>query len=233
LKKMPDQVPAGIPEQLAQKSAVIPVPLADSTFSTGAVPIDLELSQLWHKRWTASGGSALKIVWAARWEYDKGPGGLLGILQLLERREIDYQIAIVGQQFRNSPEAFSIIESKFQHRLAHFGYIESADEYRACLQSADMVLSTALHEFQGLSVIEAISAGCIPVLPSRQVYPELVPAGYVYASYPKDPAAEAEAAVALIESFVRQRPPLPDVSQFSAALLKPRYQQAFLDTIGT
>jgi len=228
LAKMPDQVPAGIAEQLRQKSAVIPVPIADSAGGTAADVIDPALSLLWRRRWGES--SVLKIVWAARWEYDKGPDALLAILQLLERRAVNYRIAIVGQQFRSSPEAFSTIEPQFPHRLAHFGYIESAQEYRACLQSADMVLSTALHEFQGLSVIEAMAAGCIPVLPNRQVYPELVPPGYVYASSPEDPAAEAAAAVALIEAFVQRSPPLPDVSQFSMTSLKPSYQQAFLDT---
>ena len=229
LAKMPDQVPPTIVEQLRQKSAVVPVPIEDSAFAAATETIDSELVALWHNRWTPA--AKLKIVWAARWEYDKGPEGLLAILQCLERRGVDYRIAIVGQQFRRCPEAFSTIEAQFKSCLAHFGYIDSAVEYRACLASADIVLSTALHEFQGLSVIEAMAAGCVPVLPNRQVYPELVPASYLYASSPDNLAAEAEAAVDLIEAYCPQRSKVPAAGLFSAALLKPRYHQAFVDTI--
>ena len=41
--------------------------------------------------------------------------------------------------------------------------------------SADVVVSTAHHEFFGISVTEAIYAGAFPVLPNRLVYPERVP----------------------------------------------------------
>ncbi|MCP4709148.1 MAG: glycosyltransferase family 4 protein [Planctomycetes bacterium] len=40
---------------------------------------------------------------------------------------------------------------------------------------SDIVVSTARHEFYGLSVLEAAAARCYPLLPNRLSYPELIP----------------------------------------------------------
>jgi glycosyltransferase involved in cell wall biosynthesis len=55
------------------------------------------------------------------------------------------------------------------------GYL-SRDEYQAVLAACSIVVSTALQEFFGLSVVEAMHAAAQPVLPRRLVYPERVPA---------------------------------------------------------
>ncbi len=50
--------------------------------------------------------------------------------------------------------------------MAHFGYADEA-QYAALLHRADVVVSTALHEFFGVAVVEAIYCGCFPMLPRR------------------------------------------------------------------
>ena len=96
--------------------------------------------------------------------------------------------------------------ARFAHRLVQFGFAPSRSEYQAWLRSADLVLSTAEHEFQGLAVLEALAAGCLPVLPNRLVYPEFVPPSGLYADAGGDIAAEARHAVDLIERQARSVP---------------------------
>jgi len=42
------------------------------------------------------------------------------------------------------------------------------------LQQADVIVSTANHEFFGISVVEAIAAGAFPLVPNRLSYPEII-----------------------------------------------------------
>jgi len=216
LKRLPDRVPAGVVAALGAKSQVIPVPLKPG---------------FEREEPDATAGKLLRLLWVGRFEYDKGGDQLLYGLRALERRGLPYELAVVGQQFRNSPDAFACIETEFKHRLVQFGYIESREEYQKMLAAADIVLSTALHEFQGLAVLEAIAAGCLPAVPDRLVYPELIPAGNCYPSYPDDPEREGRGAAALIVALARQleqgTAELPEVSMFKMEALKPQYRALF------
>ena len=95
--------------------------------------------------------------------------------------------------------------------------VESATAYQQLLQQSHVVLSTALHEFQGLAVLEAVASGCIPLVPNRLAYPEFIAEEYRYPSYPDDPACESEALadalLVLHEQYQRQAlPAAPDLS---------------------
>ncbi len=61
--------------------------------------------------------------------------------------------------------------------VVHYGRADVAT-YARLLWEADVVVSTAIHEFFGIAVIEAIYCDCFPVLPRRLVYPELIPASH-------------------------------------------------------
>lgn len=120
------------------------------------------------------------IVWNHRWEHDKNPHFFFKTLIRLDRENIDFQLVLLGQSFRAKPAIFAEALQKLQHRIIHCGFVESRDEYARLLHSGDIVLSTARHEFYGMAVIEAVRAGCYPVLPARLSYPELFPEEFLY-----------------------------------------------------
>ncbi len=60
------------------------------------------------------------------------------------------------------------------------GFVANRQHYLRLLGMGTVVVSTALHEFYGIAVIEAVRAGCRPLLPNRLSYPELFPHQYLY-----------------------------------------------------
>jgi glycosyltransferase involved in cell wall biosynthesis len=229
-RRLPDGIPEGTLERIAVKSRVLPVPIDDHVFLNEAGRQNSEAGErLWDNGLEFRPcSSPLRIVWAARWEYDKGPDRLLAILQELDRRAVNFQVCILGESFRKVPEAMTTIQQQFAHRLVQFGYTSSRTEYYEWLGSADVILSTALHEFQGLAVLEAVAAGCVPIAPEREVYPELFAPEYLYPDCGDDIPAEAAHAATLIESQAvkshRDRLTVPDVQRFSGEALSPIYK---------
>jgi glycosyltransferase involved in cell wall biosynthesis len=237
LKKLPDFIPSEIIGTLTAKSTVIPVPLitAQSRTTTASQQCISTTGTAWLKymHYTAidKAKRPILIAWAARWEYDKGPDRLLAIITALEDNHVDFRLCIMGQKFRHIPESFQQIEQKFAHRLDQFGYADTKAEYMQWLKSADIFLSTAVHEFQGLSVLEAVHAHCIPVLPKRLVYPELFADQYLYEGS-EDIATEAKSAATMIASIANilvnkhnLDELIPIKADFSWSALKPKYQK--------
>ena len=117
---------------------------------------------------------SIHLVWAARWEHDKGPEDLLSLLRQLVEQQVDFRISVIGQSFRDVPSAFDQIKNEFSNHLVHWGFQPSRENYWNVLASADLFVSTAKHEFFGLAACEAISAGLFPILPNKLAYPELL-----------------------------------------------------------
>ena len=181
MNKLPDFTLTDLSSRLLRKSSVIPVPIADHLFE--------------YSRCDFLANSPVKILWNHRWEYDKGPDRLLMFLIELRKRQIPFEINIVGEQFRSVPPEFDQIKSAFSMQIRSFGYISNIDAYNELLSQSDIVLSTAIHEFQGVAVMEAVAAGCLPLVPSRLSYKEYIESTYCYESDIEDPKKEAVSAV--------------------------------------
>lgn len=120
------------------------------------------------------------IVWNHRWEHDKNPEEFFAALYRLKSIGVPFQLIILGQSFRTIPPCFEKAHHDFSKEIVHFGFAESYEQYVALLRRGDIIVSTSIHEFYGISVIEAVRAGCTPLLPERLSYPELFDARYLY-----------------------------------------------------
>jgi glycosyltransferase involved in cell wall biosynthesis len=114
------------------------------------------------------------ILWNQRWEYDKDPRTFFKALDALVAAGVDFRVALAGSNVRQQPEEFEAARARLGERVVHYGRADAAT-YRRLLRAADVVVSTAIHEFFGVAVVEATYCRCFPVLPHRLAYPELLP----------------------------------------------------------
>ncbi|MCK5515472.1 MAG: glycosyltransferase, partial [Desulfobulbaceae bacterium] len=120
------------------------------------------------------------IVWNHRWEHDKNPDEFFDGLAELEENKVEFKLILLGQSFLTWPKCFDKARIRFKKNIVHSGFAESYFKYVSLLQQGDIVVSTSLHEFYGIAIIEALRAGCVPVLPARLSYPELFEKNFLY-----------------------------------------------------
>ncbi|MFW5824611.1 MAG: tRNA-queuosine alpha-mannosyltransferase domain-containing protein [Marinobacter sp.] len=217
IDRMPDHLPPQMTAAIREKARVVPVPIDDRLF------VD---------RTAAHNFAQPHLLWNHRWEYDKGPERLLNLLRELRRRRQPFRLSVVGEQFRRRPAAFGQIRAEFGDRLVHWGFLEQRADYDHLLANADIVVSTALHDFQGLAMLEAMASGCLALAPHRLAYPEYVPAGQCYGSYPDDPAAEARAAADSLQALLHQRPAPFSPGRWRTSTLVAQYRRQIDEVSG-
>ncbi len=120
------------------------------------------------------------IVWNHRWEHDKNPDEFFSALYRLQQDGIDFKLCVLGQEFQNRPECFAEARQRLAGEIVQWGHVGDMEGYFRHLAGGDIVVSTAIHEFFGIAVIEAVRAGCVPVLPNRLAYAELFEAPFLY-----------------------------------------------------
>jgi len=157
-RQMPDYRPHETVAQIRQKSSVQPQGIAALVARPPRPP------------------GPIRILWAARWEYDKDPDMFFEALRLLRARGLAFRLHVLGQQFRQSPPVFAQAEQEFKAQIDTWGYQPSRAAYRAVLARADVAVSTAQHEFFGIGIAEAAVAGAFPLVPRRLAYPEVLAA---------------------------------------------------------
>lgn len=118
------------------------------------------------------------LLWNSRWEYDKQPEAFFTALEEVDARGIDFKLIVAGEHIDPNAPAFVAARERWAKHILHWGYAPSSEMYRDLLHQADIVVSSAIQEFFGISIIEALYCGCIPVLPKRLTYPSLLPEVY-------------------------------------------------------
>lgn len=204
LARFPDAVPTGVAGRIAERLAVAPIPLEDPLL---AMP-----------RRVRDPARPLEVVWNHRWEWDKGPDRLPVIVDVLERAGLRWRLHLLGRRFRTRPAAFDALEARLppgHPARGAWGRIEDRDAYRARLAEADVVLSTALHDFQGLSVLEAVALGCSPVVPARLAYPDFLPRGRLAVGDADDAERDGAALAARLLAEAERPTPAPDLGSLA------------------
>ena len=115
------------------------------------------------------------ILWNSRWEYDKAPEAFFAALRELDARGVDFRVIVAGEHVDPSEPSFKGARDWLGDRALAWGYAPDTAAYAERLRRADIVVSTAVQEFFGIGVIEAMYCGCVPILPRRLSYPELLP----------------------------------------------------------
>ena len=205
IKSFPDKKPKDINKVLCDKSKFIPVGIDDNLFKEKPK------------------GNIL--LWNHRWEYDKGPNRLYETIKLISELDLDFKLAICGQQFRKIPDEFKLIESQYSDMLIQFGHISDRGDYLNLLSRSKYVLSTSIHDFQGLSILEAVACGAIPILPDRLAYPNYFDQKFLYDSSEQNIKLEARSLVNKLQELdSAQIKSFPDISYLKWSELKKAYE---------
>ena len=163
IRKMPDLRPGWMLDNIRGKTCVL------------YPGIDLDRRGFDASQFQSSSLDRPLVIWNHRWEYDKNPKAFFTVLERLKHRGILFYLAVMGEQYDTVPEDFKGIEKRFDAELLVCGYQEQAADYRKWLAKGRVVISTAIQENFGISVMEAVAHGCFPLLPNRLSYPELIP----------------------------------------------------------
>lgn len=161
LKSMPDHQPLEATEKIRAKSSVHPPGIGNFPARQARKP------------------GTVRILWAARWEHDKNPDDFFAALEILKAKNIPFRVSVIGQSFQDKPEIFERARSDFDKHIDLWGYQQNRDDYVQALYEADVVVSTANHEFFGIGLLEAVAAGAYPLVPERLSYPEILGLGHI------------------------------------------------------
>jgi glycosyltransferase involved in cell wall biosynthesis len=196
LRHAPDLVldEDALAERIRAKSAVVwpPVETPPANAASGG-----EAGRVLHNT-----SAPQRVVWPHRWEHDKGPDELLEVAREVRRQGVALRWTILGWSHETQrPPAMDAFLEEFADDIDHAGYANDRAGYWRHLRRSDWVLSTAKHEFFGIAVVEALLAGCLPWLPDRLSYPEILP-DCARGLSPMNPPEDADAVREAIEEHL-------------------------------
>jgi len=90
------------------------------------------------------------VIWNHRWEFDKNPDAFFNALERLVAQDVDFRLAILGENFQAVPKAFIRAREQFSGRILRYGYEAKREDYQRWLRRGRVVVSTADQENFGI-----------------------------------------------------------------------------------
>lgn len=143
--------------------------------ASSVLPVGVDLSEL--RARPPVGRDVPVVIFNHRWHHDKAPDVALDALAEVAARGVAFELVMCGADDLPDDRPVRRRLAHLGERVRHVGELDR-DAYVEALHDADVVLSTATQECFGVAVVEAVAAGCVPVLPDRLSYPELIPTRY-------------------------------------------------------
>jgi glycosyltransferase involved in cell wall biosynthesis len=113
------------------------------------------------------------ILWPHRWDRDKNADVFERALRRLKVAGLDFRLVLAGADSSPPSEVRTGVIKDLADQILAVGPFD-VQVYRRWLLESDIVVSCTGHEFFGIAVVEALAAGCQPVLPNGFSYPELL-----------------------------------------------------------
>lgn len=113
------------------------------------------------------------VLWNHRWSHDKGLETAVRSLRTLADEGIGFEVAVVGEDDHHDPSRGESMLAPIADRIVSRGWLPLTD-YRRLLVGADVVVACPLQENFGISAVEAVAAGCVPVVPDDLSFPETI-----------------------------------------------------------
>ncbi|MCK5845336.1 MAG: DUF3524 domain-containing protein, partial [Victivallales bacterium] len=106
LRKTPDVRPLHMADAIARKTSVLH-----------------QAVESFPKRGLIRPHDPLRVLWAARWEYDKNPVLFFNAVRLLLEKNVEFTLSIIGDKPDRAPELFERAKSEFAAEIVHWGYL--------------------------------------------------------------------------------------------------------------
>jgi glycosyltransferase involved in cell wall biosynthesis len=164
IKMMPEYRPNWVTERIRDKARVL---YPGCNFAAGPARL---------RQWDPT--EPPLVIWNHRWEFDKSPETFFAALDSVISLGHEFRLALLGENFQAVPKPFLRAREQLGERIVQYGYLEAKEDYVDWLKRGTVVVSTAIQENFGISVVEAIRHGCFPLLPNNLSYPELIPEEY-------------------------------------------------------
>ena len=175
----------------------------------------------------------LSLLWNHRFDHDKAPDRLEKFLNLCQKVNLPVRIHITGSQHPKKRKEMMRLKHSYPQWVGEVGFL-AGEAYQKLIRECDVVLSTALQDFQGISIAEACYQGLLPLVPDRLAYQEYIPKPFRYQSFKDDPSREAKELLAHLQNWLHSPPdlhPFHSWDPFSPKVIQGLYRRLFQKTI--